>query len=258
MRKIEITIHSNNMKTPENNANVVRSLVEFQVYTTLESQTKSLMVSGSEDLEKAYPGCDVLSLPDEKIKIALGDKSTRFLSLRADLLEYQAKVASTGITSDVWDALSATDKINVTLLSHENLQSINISALMFQEAEVDLSKIKGVAENWLLHNNTNGIKLVLRPIIHRLLGTEGKYFYALKIKNSDISCESLTGFCSQLVKDARFIIERKNKQRTITGYNYSLNTNAGKVRSALTGFLAVVASGNSVEVVKPDTEKEVA
>lgn len=254
MRKIEISIHSNNMIDPENNANVVRSLVEFQVYTTLESQTKSLMVSGSEDLESAYPGCDVLSLPEDKIKIALGDKATRFLSLRADLLEYQDKISGTGITSEVWDALSPSDKINITLLSHENLHSINISALMFQEAEVDLIRIKGVAENWLLHNNTNGVKLVLRPIIHRLLGTEGKYFYALKIRNSDIPNESLTGFCSQLVKDARFIIERKNKLRTITGYNYSLNTNAGKVRTALTGFLAVVASGNSVEVVKPNEE----
>ena len=254
MRKIEIQIHATNMIAPETNATMVRSLVEFQVYTTLETQTKSLMTSGSEDLEAAYPGCDVLSLPDDKVKIALGDKATRFLSLRTDLLEYQAKVASTGITSEAWDALPPSDKINVTLLSHENLHSINISALMFKEAEVDLSKIKGVAENWLLHNNTNGVKLVLRPIIHRLLGSQGKYFYALKIRNSDIPDKSLTGFCSQLVKDARFIIERKNKQRTITGYDYSLNTNAGKVRSAITGFLAVIASGKSVEVVKPEQE----
>ena len=142
MRKIEITIHSNNMRNPENNASMVRSLVEFQVYTTLEAQTKSLMTSGSEDLESAYPGCDVLSLPDEKIKVALGDKATRFLSLRADLLEYQEKISGTGITSEVWDALSPSDKINITLLSHENLHSINISALMFQEAEVDMTKNK--------------------------------------------------------------------------------------------------------------------
>ena len=72
MRKISIEIHSNNMIAPETNASVVRSLVEFQVYTTLESQTKSLMISGSEDLEAAFPGCDVLSLPDDKVKIALG------------------------------------------------------------------------------------------------------------------------------------------------------------------------------------------
>lgn len=260
MRKINAIeiITCKNMINPNENASKVRSLVEFQIYTALETATKNSMNKAIEKLAECYPGMDYMTINEELLTRALGtDSAETFKNQRNDLLEIREKISETGITGEEWEALTPVDKINVTLISHQNARFINLTEPILKDADIDLTGIKRVAENWLENNNINGCFLVLRPIIHKMLGQKnGKYFYGLKIRNSGIENKEVVGFCSQLVKDAHYIIERKNKERCVTGYNYSLNTNASKIHSALTGFLGVVASNKSVEVIKPVETEE--
>lgn len=252
IKAIEI-VTCKNMINPSENANKVRSLVTFQIYTALETATKNSMSKAIELLTEAFPGMDYMTITDDRLVKALGAESAEtFKSQRDDLSEIRAKISDTGVTGEEWEELAPVDKINITLISHQNARYINLTAPILKDAGVDLTGIKRVAEGYLENNNINGCFLVLKPIIHKMLGQKnGKYFYGLKVRNSGIENKEVVGFCSQLVKDAHFTIERKNKERCITGYNYSLNTNAGKIQSALTGFLGVVATNKSVEVMKP-------
>ena len=259
IKSIEI-VTCKNMINPSENSDKVRSLVVFQIYTALETSTKASMSKSINVLTEAFPGMDYMTINEELLVKALGSEvADIFKGQRDEILEIREKISETGVTGEEWEALTPVDKINITLISHQNARFINLTKPVLKDADVDLAGIKRVAENWLENNNINGCFLVLKPIIHKMLGQKnGKYFYGLKVRNSGIENKEVVGFCSQLVKDAHFTVERKNKERCITGYNYSLNTNAGKIQSALTGFLGVVATNKSVEVMKPvETTEEI-
>lgn len=257
IKGIEI-ITACNMVNPSENAEKVRSLAEFKVYSTFESFLKKRLFSFEEKITECYPSTDLLTISEDLVKKALSDKAEDFLAIRKDYLEMVVKVAETGVSSEEWGDLAPIDKINIELIAHMNVRSINLSENTLKDSGINFTGIKKIAENYLLNGNCQGAYNVLRPLIHNLLGGQnGQYFYGVKIRKSGITEKSVIGFLSSLVRDAAFLTkyDKKDKKRVVTGYDYSIAGNKTKIVKAVTGFMAVILHNDSVEVLKPSTEE---
>ena len=257
IKGIEI-ITATNMVNPTENATKVRSLVEFKVYSTFESSLKKRLFSYEEKITECFPSTDLLTISEDLVKKALSDKAEDFLAIRKDYLEMVAKVAETGISSEEWGNLAPVDKINIELIAHQNVRTINLTESTLKDAGINFTGIKKIAENYLLNGNCQGAYNVLRPLIHNLLGgQDGQYFYGVKIRKSGITEKSVIGFLSSLVRDAAFLTkyDKKDKKRVVTGYDYSIAGNKTKIVKAVTGFMAVILHNETAEVIKPQPEE---
>lgn len=258
IKSIEI-ITASNMVNPTKNASKVRSLVEFKVYSTSEASLKKRLFSFEEKITECYPSSDILTISEDLVKKALSDKAEDFLTIRKDYLEIVAKVAETGITPEEWADLAPIDKINIELIAHQNVRSINLSESTLNDAGCNFTGIKKIAENYLLNGNCQGAYNTLRPLIHNLLGgQDGQYFYGVKIRKTGITEKSIIGFLSSLVRDAAFITkyDKKDKKRVVTGYDYSIAGNKTKIVKSVTAFMAVILHNETIEVIKPQSEEE--
>ena len=257
IKSIEI-ITAGTMVNPVENASKVRFLVEFKVYSTSEASLKKRLFSFEEKIAECFPSSDILTISEDLVKKALSDKADDFLTIREDYLEVSAKVAETGISSEEWSNLTPVDKINIELIAHQNVRSINLSESTLNNAGCNFTGIKKIAEGYLLNGNCQGAYNVLRPLIHNLLGGQnGKYFYGVKIRKSGITEKSVIGFLSSLVRDAAFLTkyDKKDKKRVVTGYDYSIAGNQTKIVKAVTGFMAVILHNETAEVIKPQSEE---
>lgn len=95
------------------------------------------------------------------------------------------------------------------------------------------------------------LKNDLRPILNRLFGSDGDYFYGVGIKKSDIpAIQYLRCFLTKF--NVRFDANKNYKRKEVTWNNYKYRTKAEMniQRKAFTEFLAVILNNVSEDSIR--------
>lgn len=213
-----------------------------------ESKTYS---EGCETLEKAYPGADVLLIPEEDCFKALAGKTDAFLKARSEVSDLKKEVESCIPLSDI-TALSERDQAFLQVLCFPIYGVEVIAEKWFEESTftddngvfVDLLAIveKYFKKGQKMADAKNGI----RGAMNKLFGTESDNFYGLSVRKSDISDETMKHFFASFSKGKTL----ESGQRVY----YTRQDKTALIKN-FTEFCSVIFTDNKRHEVKKPDEK---
>lgn len=245
-----------NGKSALNIFEVVKSVVRHkELEVTLE---KKVIRDAKETYETAHPGKDVMTATEEDCRVALGDDFGEFWKARKEV-ETLKEECENCIPTDVYTALPATDKIHVTLIAHTIYNRVVLDNSTFRYENGGVSLSDAISE-YYANGSKKNMKEILKPIFHKLLGSEGEYFYGIKVRNSNFKEEDIRQFLAVFGGVPKREIKGSDKK----GYSYGAYIWVDKSKDlklqarALTDLMAVILDNSDRhEVVKPEkTESE--
>lgn len=150
--------------------------------------SKKSLSRARQQIETAHVDIDALECSPKIAWQVLGKGSDTFLKERAEFLALK-KETRQGIPMKKVKELSPTDKTHVYLLAYALYPKISLENVF---ENIDLNS---VIEKW----NQSGQKLrilkeALHPVFHRLIGNEGEYFSAIKVRRTSFQEKDLYKF----------------------------------------------------------------
>lgn len=139
-------------------------------------------------LDNAHVGIDIMTCEPNIVHQVLRKKADQFIKARTEIsCLYKICSELPGIHEIA--SLSISDRMHVFLLAYilkkDVVQNIDIFDNEKDNMEMLFDKIINNCKRGLVGDKT--VKPLLCSCFHRLLGSEGEYFYAIKIRRSDIS-----------------------------------------------------------------------
>ena len=163
---------------------------------------KKSFIDAKEALDNAHVNIDVMRCKDEIVYQVLGEKAVKFIKDRDEVKNLYVICSELPAMNEI-KSLCITDQVHIILIAH-----IMCNDVIFDNNIFDLSKggvqipFQEIYEKYLHGQMKIGkIKEIFRPVMHRLLVNEGRYFYGIKIKKSDFSIENITCFLNILYRD---------------------------------------------------------
>lgn len=245
-----------NGKTALDVFEVVKSVVRHkELEVTIE---KKVIRDAKEIYGAAHPGKDVMTASEEDCRIALGVDFGEFWKARKEV-EALAEECDNCLSMDLYTALPATDKIHVTLIAHTIYNRVVLDNSIFKYENGGVSLSDAISE-YYANGSKKNMKEILKPIFHKLLGSEGEYFYGIKVRNSNFKEEDIRQFLAVFGGVPKREIKGSDKK----GYSYGAYIWVDKSKDlklqarALTDLMAVILDNSDRhEVVKPEkTESE--
>lgn len=153
-------------------------------------------------LDNAHVDIDAMRCKDEIVYRVLREKAAKFIKDR-DKVKNLYEICSELPTINEITSLCITDQVHIILIAHTIFKDVIFDNNIFDSSKGGVQiPFQEIYENHLHGQMKIGkIKDILRPVMHRLLGNEGRYFYGIKIKKSDYSVESITYFLNVLYRD---------------------------------------------------------
>lgn len=236
---------------------IVKSVVRHkELDVVLE---KKIIRDAKKAYDTAHPGKDVMIATEEDCKIALGEDFGEFWKARKEV-EALTEECENCLSMDLYTALPATDKVHITLIAHTIYNRVLLTADIFDTEKGGANISDPINKFYTGKGTIKAMKDLLRPVFYKLLGEEGEYFYAIKVKNSDFSDNDIKHFLANFGGMPKREIKGSEKK----GYSYGAYTwidksNDKKVQlKAFTDLCAVVLDNSDKHtVVKPEkTESE--
>ena len=140
------------------------------------------------DLYNAHVGIDIMTCESNIVHQVLCKKADQFIKDRTEM-SCLNKICSELPSIHEIASLNITDRMHIFLLTYmlkkDVLKNINVFNLEKDNMEMLFGKIINKCKRGLVGDKT--VKPLLCSCFHRLLGSEGEYFYAIKIRKSNIS-----------------------------------------------------------------------
>lgn len=220
---------------------LVKSVVrnhELQVAQDRKSYTDSVQA-----LENAHPGCDVMTIDVAIVNDVLKEDAGDFLKARTEILNLKEEVKNC-LPIDKFTMLPVNDRVHITILAHTICKGILLNELFPdvlnpEKGGVDLATpLKAYYEQG---KSAKALKETLRPAINKVLGSEGMYFYPVKIKKADLDSDLLMHFVAAFGGDAKKEVTRSKSNVNVGSFNYVLKASDKKVQlKAFTDLVAVI------------------
>ena len=153
-------------------------------------------------LDNSHVNMDVMRCEDEIVYQVLREKAAKFIKDR-DEVKNLYEICSELPTMNEITSLSITDQVHIVLIAHTIFKNIVFDNNIFDSSKGGIQiPFQEIYEN-NLHGQMNigKIKDILRPVMHRLIGKEGRYFYGIKIKKSAYSIGKIAYFLNSLYRD---------------------------------------------------------
>ena len=230
---------------------IVKSVVRHkELEVALE---KKAIRDAKEIYETCHPGKDVMIATEEDCRVALGVDFGEFWKARNEV-EALTEECDNCLSMDLYTALPATDKIHVTLIAHTIYNRVVLDNSTFKYENGGVSLSDAISE-YYANGSKKNMKEILKPIFHKLLGSEGEYFYGIKVRNSNFKEEDIRQFLAVFGGIPKREIKGSDKK----GYSYGAYIWVDKSKDlklqarALTDLMAVILDNSDRhEVVKPE------
>lgn len=235
---------------------IVKSVVRHkELEVALE---KKDIRNAKEAYEMAHPGKDVMTATEEDCRIALGVDFGEFWKARKEV-EALTEECDNCLSLDNYTSLSNTDKVHITLIAHTIYSRVVLDNSTFKYENGGVSLSDAISE-YYSNGSKKNMKEILKPIFHKLLGSEGEYFYGIKVRNSNFKEEDIRQFLAVFGGVPKREIKGSDKK----GYSYGAYIWVDKSKDlklqarALTDLMAVILDNSDRhEVIKPEkTESE--
>lgn len=237
----------------------VRSLVRNTELA--KALDKKSFKDGKKAIESAHADIDPMTCDESIIYQVLKTDGGQFIKDRKEVLALRSEVEDC-ISIDEVTSLCLNDRVHVTLMAHEIYKSVQLDADIFnpEKGGIDISKpIKA----YYTKGSLKDLKNNLTPVFNKLLGSEGDYFYGIKIRKSSFEDVDLRNFLANFGGMAKKS-ETKGKDKSgqdvkIYGdFNYVDKSGNRKVQiAAFTTLCAVILDNASKhDVIKPATEEK--
>lgn len=166
---------------------------ELMYYLNKESFRKN-----RETLYNAYPNIDIMRCEKALIYRILNKKTDQFVKDREEVNSLQEICRSLPTMQEIL-ALPLTDKAHVMLLAHVMYKNVIFDNEIFNVFQTEInspivSLKKGISQRQV----RNQLKKDIADCLYKMLSQEGKYFYGVKVKVSDIETSDIIHFLSQL------------------------------------------------------------
>lgn len=172
----------------------------------------------------------------------------------------EVEIEDTGITADMFNDLTESDKIWLVMSAHRNLKSVTLSAANFSDDLVNQVAL----QIQKCYNNASAKDVVeaVRNLFNRLCKSEGQLFYGVSVSRTGLKLinSDLMHFCASFSKGAK-TVERKMMDGTvlIRPYSYVLDTSVKTVLANVTELFSVIFDArtncNGLLVVRDQSEK---
>lgn len=190
----------------------------------LQAKEKKIFKDGKRKIQNDHAIIiDVMTADQDLIHTSLGKDTEAFIKARQEVLDLQEEVKKCVPIQEV-KKLSITDYVQILLMAHAIKRNIVLDQKLFELGKLDvINTIREASIDNIIKNKK--VKDLLYSFFHKLIGSEGNYFYAVKVRRSDISDEDLKYLYMMFYK-----IEMKN---------YSTVLNNQRIK-ALTDFCSVI------------------
>ena len=225
----------------------VKSIVRNEELKRAEE--KKIFKDGKRKIQYDHTDVNVMTVDEQIIYASIGKDTDKFIKARQDVIELQEECKNC-IPINQIRKLSMTDRIHLTCLAY-----VKYSNCLFSESIFDPKQGGADLTNLIYDYNFNSsvkiLKNDLRPILNRLFGSDGDYFYGVGIKKSDIpAIQYLRCFLTKF--NVRFDANKNYKRKEVTWNNYKYRTKAEMniQRKAFTEFLAVILNNVSEDSIR--------
>lgn len=231
---------------------IVKSVVRHkELEVALE---KKAIRDAKEMYESAHPGKDVMTATEENCRTALGVDFGEFWKARKEV-EALTEECNNCLSMDLYTALSNTDKVHITLIAHTIYNRVMLTSDIFDTEKGGADISEPIKKFYTGKGTIKNMKDLLRPVFYKLLGSDGEYFYAIKVKNSDFSDNDIKHFLANFGGMPKREIKGSEKK----GYSYGAYTWINKSSDkkvqlkAFTDLCAVILDNSDKHtVVKPE------
>lgn len=207
-------------------------------------------------LNTAHLNCDYMTLEDTDVNIALGLDASDFLKARAEVLSIKSELATLPVTIDVINAMSLTDRVNLTLqarMSYKFISLLDLCPDVFntEKGGIDVAPI---IRAYYANGKCQDAKNCIVPTFNKLLGHDSDLFKALKLRKSGIPNDAIRNFMATFGGVAQRVKSGKGENVKISTFHYiDKSTDKAKQFSALTTLLAVLVDNATLsEIVKDE------
>lgn len=229
--------------------NFVRFTVRHNEYVKI-SENKDFKAL-KESFTSACADVDVLTCEESLIKEKLSAlDAENLINFRKEINALNAEITATGITIDEFNALSATDKVFITLQAHTAMPAIKLSTDILKDIDM-----KTPVEKYYSQGTLKGIKNIFRGIFNKVVSEEGELFYGVKLRNSDFSDSDLRNCLAYFRGNAKRTVTKKDGTEIYGTYTWACKEGTATAQAmALTNLFAVVLDRTKdYEVIKPET-----
>lgn len=163
---------------------------------------KKSFIDAKKAVDNAHVNIDVMKCKDEIVYQALGKKAVKFIKDRDEVNNLNVICSELPSMNEI-KSLCITDQVHITLMAHTMCNKVvfnnNIFDLSNGGVQIPFQEIYEEYSHGQM--KIGKIKNIFCSVMHRLLRNEGRYFYGIKIKKSDLSIENIICFLSILYKD---------------------------------------------------------
>ena len=194
----------------------VKSIVRNEELKRAEE--KKIFKDGKRKIQYDHADVKVMTVDEQIIYASIGKDTDKFIKARQDVIELQEECKNC-IPINQIRKLSMTDRIHLTCLAY-----VKYSNCLFSESIFDPKQGGADLTNLIYDYNFNSsvkiLKNDLRPILNRLFGSDGDYFYGVGIKKSDIpAIQYLRCFLTKF--NVRFDANKNYKRKS--NFNFKCN-----------------------------------
>ena len=197
----------------------------------LRAKNKRIFKEGKKRIQNDHASIDAMTAEEKVIRTSLGKDTEDFIKARKEVIDLKEEVTKCRPIEEV-KHLCMTDYMHLVLMSHIVYPMCVLPEDFFdyEKGGVDVSDL---TKKYYTNGSIRDIKNTLRPIFNKLLGEEGDYFYAIKIKRSDFDKTDLIHFPLRY-----FIKSYKNNKIVLSSFDF--NANNFNQRKEFTDFCCVV------------------
>ena len=197
----------------------------------LRAKNKKIFKEGKKKIQNDHANVDAMTAEEKVIRTSLGKNTEDFIKARKEVIDLKEEVEKCRPLEEV-KQLCTIDYVHLILMAH-----VVYPMCVFPEEFFDYEKggidVSDLITKYYNSGSIRDIKNTLRPIFNKLLGTEGDYFYAIKIKRSDFDKTDVIHFLLRY-----FIKLYKNKKVGLSPFDFKANS--FNQRKEFTDFCCVV------------------
>ena len=232
----------------------VTSLVRHKEYENATS--KKSYEDGKKALESAHADIDVLTCDVSIINDTLKEDAGQFIKDRAEVNALKKELENV-LPLEKITALSRTDYVHVVLMAYPIYKRVSLSVDLFdpEKGGIDISK---AIRAYYSNKKMKDLKDNLRAIFNKILGTDGDYFYGIKLSRSDFDDSDILHFLANFGGATTRDSKKKGDTISFGDFHYVDNSgNKKKTADAFTALCAVVVdNAKKHAIIKPENKPE--
>lgn len=145
----------------------------------------------------SHANIDPMTCEEVIIHQTLKDKAEIFIKARKEILELKNICSKLPSIQEI-KSLTLTDKVHIELIAHTFYKSITFDNSVIDEVQSGIDALLNIV--YKTSRNQSKLKNIIKSILHRLLGSEGMYFYGIKVRRSNLHDVDIRTFALQLLK----------------------------------------------------------